>query len=112
MENDEQERRDPAGEPDDEDEVETDTTISYEPVAEERRERGREAAAAVTGLKGFALVVARGPRRGLHWLLAEGATEAGRSTKADIFLDDITVSRRHARFTVEEGRLRVEDLGS
>ena len=60
---------------------------------------------------GFTLMVASGARRGLHWPVAE-AVEAGRNPDAAIFLDDVTVSRHHALFTIEEGRLVVRDLGS
>ena len=53
-----------------------------------------------------------GPRQGAHWLLEEGEWEAGRNTDALIFLDDVTVSRHHARFVVSPGRLEVQDMGS
>jgi pSer/pThr/pTyr-binding forkhead associated (FHA) protein len=89
-----------------------DETISFDPVEEARALRGREAAAGIPELSGFALVVASGPGRGRHWLLAEGEHEAGRNPDALVFLDDITVSRHHAAFTVEANRLRVRDLGS
>lgn len=59
----------------------------------------------------YTLMVASGARRGLHWAVGE-AVEAGRDPKAAIFLDDVTVSRHHAIFTIEEGRLVVRDLGS
>jgi hypothetical protein len=68
---------------------------------------GREPAAAAS----YALMVASGPRRGLHWAIGEGL-QAGRSPDADIFLDDVTVSRHHAEFGVEGGVLVVRDLGS
>jgi pSer/pThr/pTyr-binding forkhead associated (FHA) protein len=87
-------------------------TISFDPVEEARVLRGREAAAGIPGLSGFALVVASGPGRGKHFLLDEGEHEAGRNPQALIFLDDITVSRHHASFTAAEDRLTVRDLGS
>ena len=74
--------------------------------------RRAEAAAGIPGFEGFALVVTAGPRRGAHWLLEEGEWEAGRNTEALIFLDDVTVSRHHARFVVGRGTLEVQDLGS
>ena len=46
-------------------------------------------------LVGFALVVERGPRAGMTWVVKEGATTVGRHPDSDIFLDDITVSRRY-----------------
>lgn len=60
----------------------------------------------------YALVVERGPRAGLAYILGDGVTVAGRSEDVDIFLGDVTVSRRHAQFTVDEKGLRVEDLRS
>jgi pSer/pThr/pTyr-binding forkhead associated (FHA) protein len=43
-----------------------------------------------------ALVVLRGPKAGSRFLLDQEVTTAGRHPNSDIFLDDITVSRRHA----------------
>lgn len=91
---------------------EEDRTETIDAVAEARTLREREAAAGIPGLAGFALIVASGPRRGMHWSLVDGITEAGRDPSVPIFLDDVTVSRHHAEFTVEDGRLSVRDLGS
>lgn len=74
--------------------------------------RDAEAAAGIPAFEGFVLVVTGGPRQGAHWLLEEGEWEAGRNTDALIFLDDVTVSRHHARFVVTMGRIEVQDLGS
>ncbi len=60
----------------------------------------------------YALVVERGPRAGLAFILNPGVTTIGRSAESNIFLDDVTVSRDHARLELEEGRLTVEDAGS
>jgi pSer/pThr/pTyr-binding forkhead associated (FHA) protein len=60
----------------------------------------------------YALVVERGPRAGLTYILGDGVTLAGRSDDVEIFLGDVTVSRHHAQFTVDETGLRVEDLRS
>jgi pSer/pThr/pTyr-binding forkhead associated (FHA) protein len=43
-----------------------------------------------------ALVVLRGPKAGSRFVLGGDVTTAGRHPNSDIFLDDITVSRRHA----------------
>ncbi|MBV9487906.1 MAG: zinc-ribbon and FHA domain-containing protein [Frankiaceae bacterium] len=62
---------------------------------------------------GFALlVVQRGPNAGSRYLLDKDVTTAGRGPDSDIFLDDVTVSRRHALFTRTGGGFVVEDLGS
>jgi pSer/pThr/pTyr-binding forkhead associated (FHA) protein len=58
------------------------------------------------------LVVLRGPNAGSRFLLDADATTAGRSTKSDIFLDDVTVSRRHATFGRHGAGFSVRDLGS
>lgn len=98
--------------PDPRDTTEHDPTETIDPVVEARAMREREAAAGIPGLAGYALIVASGPRRGMHWGLPEGATEAGRDFEAPIHLDDVTVSRHHAEFLVDEGVLTVRDLGS
>jgi pSer/pThr/pTyr-binding forkhead associated (FHA) protein len=92
--------------------LDPDTTETIDPVAEARTTREREAAAGIPGLDGFAVIVASGARRGMHWSLPEGLTSAGRDPEAEIFLDDVTVSREHAVFHLEAGHLRVEDRGS
>jgi hypothetical protein len=94
------------------DTTEHDPTETIDPVVEARAVREREAAAGIPGLAGYALIVASGPRRGMHWALPTGTTEAGRDVDAPIHLDDVTVSRHHAEFTVEDGVLVVRDLGS
>ncbi len=58
------------------------------------------------------LVVKRGPNAGSRFALDQPATFAGRHPDSDIFLDDITVSRRHAEFRRESGDIRVVDIGS
>ena len=65
----------------------------------------------VEGVAGYALVVDRGPRAGLTWLLEPGTTSIGRGADQDIFLDDVTVSRRHAEVTVAESA-SIKDAGS
>jgi pSer/pThr/pTyr-binding forkhead associated (FHA) protein len=58
------------------------------------------------------LVVNRGRNAGAHFLLNQSVTTAGRLPGSDIFLDDITVSRRHAEFQMGDGQHRVVDTGS
>jgi hypothetical protein len=74
-----------------------------------------EARAAVEALPvGSALlVVKRGPNAGSRFMLDRELTTAGRHPDSDIFLDDVTVSRRHAEFRrTPEGRFTVADVGS
>ena len=58
------------------------------------------------------LVVERGPNAGSQFRLVEPVTSAGRNPDSDIFLDDITVSRRHAEFRREADGVRIVDVGS
>jgi DNA-binding winged helix-turn-helix (wHTH) protein len=44
--------------------------------------------------------------------LREGRTVVGRDRSAGVFLDDSTVSRRHARLVVDGPNVTIEDLGS
>jgi pSer/pThr/pTyr-binding forkhead associated (FHA) protein len=58
------------------------------------------------------LVVKRGPNAGSRFLLDADVTTAGRHPESDIFLDDVTVSRRHAEFVREGDHFLVRDVGS
>lgn len=72
---------------------------------------------AVAGVEGLPpgsalLVVKRGPNAGSRFLLDQAITSAGRHPDSDIFLDDVTVSRRHAEFRLENNEFNVVDVGS
>jgi pSer/pThr/pTyr-binding forkhead associated (FHA) protein len=58
------------------------------------------------------LVVQRGPNAGARFLLDADRTTAGRQPSSDIFLDDVTVSRKHAEFLRDGDTFRVRDVGS
>jgi pSer/pThr/pTyr-binding forkhead associated (FHA) protein len=85
-------------------------------VAAELGETGGEVdpAEAAHGLPPGAglLVVRRGPNAGSRFLLDAPVTTAGRHPDSDIFLDDVTVSRRHAEFRREGNTFSVRDVGS
>ncbi|WP_414085565.1 glycogen accumulation regulator GarA [Mycobacterium leprae] len=71
----------------------------------------------VSGVEGLLagsalLVVKRGPNAGSRFLLDQAITSAGRHPDSDIFLDDVTVSRRHAEFRLEGNEFHVVDVGS
>ena len=71
----------------------------------------------VSGVEGLPagsalLVVKRGPNAGSRFLLDQAITSAGRHPDSDIFLDDVTVSRRHAEFYRSGTRFTVRDVGS
>ena len=58
------------------------------------------------------LLVMRGPNAGSRFRLDGELTTAGRHPDSDIFLDDVTVSRRHAEFYRHDGKFTVRDVGS
>jgi pSer/pThr/pTyr-binding forkhead associated (FHA) protein len=58
------------------------------------------------------LLVQRGPDAGARFLLDTDVVTVGRHPDSDIFLDDISVSRRHATFTRGDSGYVVSDLGS
>jgi len=92
------------------DESGADTTMSYTP------EEGDEESADILDeikTEGPALVVrSGGGRAGEHFLLEQESTTVGRSPDCDIFLDDVTVSRRHALVKRSNDQFLIEDQGS
>lgn len=58
------------------------------------------------------LVSVRGPNVGARFLLDKDVVTVGRHPESDIFLDDITVSRRHAEFRQTGDSYTVADAGS
>ena len=58
------------------------------------------------------IVVTRGPNAGSKLAITEALTTIGRHPESTIFLDDVTVSRRHAEIVAEGGRFIVRDPGS
>jgi pSer/pThr/pTyr-binding forkhead associated (FHA) protein len=97
--------------------ADTTATISFTGPAKTDDERAilneADAAAADALPAGSALlIVQRGPGAGSRYLLDTDMVSAGRHPESDIFLDDITVSRRHVEFHRTEGSYRVHDVGS
>ncbi len=90
-----------------------DTTITLSPV-EADVETEEEIAVPDEELSAGAamLVVKRGPNAGTRFVLAKPVTTVGRHPESDMFLDDITVSRRHAEITSDNGSFRIADMGS
>ncbi len=88
------------------------TPITSEPIAAPRL--SSEERLSVEALPaGSALLVAHsGPNAGARFLLDSDTTTAGRHPDADIFLDDVTVSRRHVEFRRTERSFEVVDTGS
>ncbi len=109
---DEAHRRNGAPEP-----VEPSATATFSaPSRAEAVERrlGPEDAAVVAALPpGHGLlVVQRGPGTGNRFLLDTDRLTVGRQSNSDIFLDDVTVSRRHAEFHRHGTEFSVRDVGS
>jgi len=92
------------------DEPGSETTMSYTP------EEGDEDVAPTLeelGAEGPALVVrSGGGRAGEHFTPQGDRTTIGRSPECDIFLDDVTVSRKHAVLVQKDGAFYIEDQGS
>ena len=89
----------------------TTVTFSIEPTSESSEE---EIAVDLDEVPSGAamLVVKRGPNAGSRFALTKAVTTAGRHPDSDIFLDDITVSRRHAEVKRVEDGYVVADVGS
>jgi len=77
-------------------------------------DEGEDAPAALEdlGIKGAALVVRSGGGRAGETFYPEGETTIGRSPDCGIFLDDVTVSRKHAILAERDGAFFIEDQGS
>lgn len=59
------------------------------------------------------LIVLSGPSKGSRFLLNTASTSIGRNEGNDIFLDDVTVSRKHATIKRDSsGEFSLEDSGS
>jgi pSer/pThr/pTyr-binding forkhead associated (FHA) protein len=95
---------------------ESTATISISADKSETSDRQLNAvdAAAVDALPGghALLVVQRGPGSGSRFLLDQDVVTAGRHPDSEIFLDDVTVSRRHAEFHRQGESFTVSDVGS
>jgi hypothetical protein len=88
----------------------SETTMSFE--VDEASEEG-ESLLASLGITGPALVVrSGGGMAGQSFQPADGRTLVGRSPECPIFLDDVTVSRRHAEIVREGDTFTIRDLGS
>jgi predicted RNA-binding Zn-ribbon protein involved in translation (DUF1610 family) len=91
------------------DEAGAETTQTYTPEELADEEGPLDEIAA----EGPALVVrSGGGRAGEHFSPQGERTTIGRSPDNDIFLDDVTVSRKHAVLVQSDGEFRIEDLGS
>jgi len=96
------------------DDIEATRNFSEDLIESDQETLSEEERAAVDALpSGNALlIVRRGPNQGARFLLDSDVTSVGRHPNADIFLDDVTVSRRHAEFKRSGKSFSVSDLAS
>ena len=96
------------------DDIEATRNFSEDLIESDQENLSEEERAAVDALpSGNALlIVRRGPNQGARFLLDSDVTSVGRHPNADIFLDDVTVSRRHAEFKRTGKSFSVSDLAS
>ena len=83
------------------------TTVSYQPTEEER-----ETLAAPSRPDRATLVIRSGGRAGETYEITAKRTTIGRHPDADIFLDDVTVSRNHAVIAKEADSFVINDDNS
>jgi pSer/pThr/pTyr-binding forkhead associated (FHA) protein len=91
----------------------SDTTITFAPadLESDLEEEIHIAPDELEGGRGV-LVVKRGPNAGSKYFLDADVTTIGRHPDSDIFLDDITVSRRHAEIRRKDVTFGLNDVGS
>ena len=89
------------------------TTAGFSPedLAEEMQRRSAQSPVELQPGQGV-LVVLRGPNAGSRFLIDQEVTTIGRHAESDVFLDDVTVSRRHAELRRERGGFVLRDAGS
>ncbi|RLE12945.1 MAG: FHA domain-containing protein [Actinobacteria bacterium] len=90
--------------------IEQDPTVLWEPDA--TAETREDSSGKLAGAFAWALTIEGGPQTGLTYVLGSGMTVAGRGSESAIFLPDVTVSREHVRFVVDDAGLAMSDLGS
>ncbi len=93
------------------DDDETGTLASVDTTSESIDELVNHAIA-IAPTNQVVLVVRGGPSSGTYFVLEKEITKVGRHPESDIFLDDITVSRRHAEFMAQKDEYLVVDAGS
>ena len=103
-----------AGGNDSRDEVTSTQRFADDLLAEAGSNLSRDEQEAISALPAGSalLVVKRGADIGARFLLDQDVTTVGRHPNADIFLDDVTVSRRHAEFLRQGAQFSVRDLAS
>ncbi len=90
----------------------SDTTVSF--VLESEGEGEEEFSVPLDELEeGKAIIMVRkGPEAGTRFTIDKDSVTCGRHPSSDIFLDDVTVSRKHAEIKRTDGDFFLQDLGS
>ncbi|MGH9293014.1 MAG: FHA domain-containing protein [Acidimicrobiales bacterium] len=88
------------------------TTVTFVPDDGAEGEDGVNVAVGELSAGSGVLVVKRGPDVGAKHVLDRDITQVGRHPESEIFLNDITVSRRHAEFLHRGSSYVVKDVGS
>jgi pSer/pThr/pTyr-binding forkhead associated (FHA) protein len=92
--------------------VEGDESTLNHPAVEDRDATAELEAIADLGPGQGLVIVARGPNQGSTYLVEDRPVSVGRHPDSDIFLDDITVSRRHSVIERDGSSFRIRDVGS
>ncbi|MFT4597245.1 MAG: hypothetical protein ACI9TF_001493 [Paracrocinitomix sp.] len=86
------------------DDVNADTAVDSDAAASDETEPEASGTAV--------FVVRRGSKAGARYPVTNTFTTIGRHPESDIFLDDVTVSRRHAEVHRDRGAVLLNDVGS
>lgn len=88
-----------------------DADLSFVPFGSDLNDAELEAIEALPAHSAL-LLVRSGPTAGARYLLDTDVTTVGRHPEADIFFDDVTVSRRHAEVTRAGAQFEIVDQRS
>jgi len=88
----------------------TEETLGFIPPVQAAEETEADIEARLE--RGAVLVVKKGPDAGERFVLLKEETTLGRDPQSDIFLNDITVSRKHARVERAPESVSITDVGS
>ncbi len=89
-----------------------DLTLTLHPLSPEGEPGGRDVVVRINADGPAVLILERGADAGLTFPLGTGSTTAGRNPECEIFLDDITVSRKHAVIRRIDPGYVIRDEGS
>lgn len=88
------------------------STEQFAPVTVSSESDAPVVSAPAAGVEGMAFVVTKGPQVGAVFYIDRPSLSIGRDPSCDVFLNDMTVSRRHAVVSWDGSTVSIEDLGS